>query len=111
MAYSLSPEAWGRFMCKIFDLWHEDFTNNRPAPNIRFIENAFHAHLGMTSPECTYMDECGNYLVLEYNGDVFSCDYLVGTETKLGNIHSHKMIEMLNSPQQLGFGKVKRNMT
>jgi uncharacterized protein len=108
--YSLSPEAWGRFMCKIFDLWHEDFTNNRPAPNIRFIENAFHAHLGLSSPECTYMDECVTYLVLEHNGDVFSCDYLVGNETKLGNIHSHKMIEMLNSPQQLSFGKAKRKI-
>jgi uncharacterized protein len=108
--YSISPTAWGMFMCKIFDLWHDDFINNRQAPSIRFIENAFHARMGLGSPECTFMDECGNYLVLEYNGDVFSCDYLVGVETKLGNIHSDNMIEMLNSDQQLSFGKAKQKM-
>ncbi|MFZ4398777.1 MAG: anaerobic sulfatase maturase [Bacteroidales bacterium] len=107
--FSVSPEAWGKFMCSIFDLWHIDFITNNMPPIIRFIENAFHSHIGISATECTFSEECGNYLVLEHNGDVFSCDYLVGKDTKLGNIHQKKLIEMLNSSQQNAFGKAKKN--
>jgi uncharacterized protein len=107
--FSVPPEDWGLFMCKIFDLWYDDFMANRQAPNIRFIENAFQAHLGMNASECTFAKNCGSYLVLEHNGDVFSCDYRVDSNTRLGNINENRLTDMLNSPQQLGFGNEKSN--
>jgi uncharacterized protein len=105
--FSVSPEKWGAFMCSIFDLWYSDFITNNQPPSIRFIENAFHTHLGLNPPECTYQKTCGDYLVLEHNGDVFSCDYLVNANTRLGNIHSNNLKEMLNGIQQLAFGEAK----
>ncbi|MCX6232533.1 MAG: anaerobic sulfatase maturase [Bacteroidetes bacterium] len=108
--FSVSAKDWGNFMCQIFDFWYQDFLSNNQLPSIRFIENAFQAHLGLAAVECTFAEECGNYLVLEHNGDVFSCDYLVGTDTNLGNIEQNKLIEMLNSNQQIDFGKEKTNM-
>lgn len=107
MDFSVSPFQWGKFMCHIFDYWYQDYIQQNNAPNIRFIENAFQMHLGMESPECTYSENCGNYLVLEHNGDVFSCDYLVNHHTKLGNIHKSRLIELLNSKQQSDFGAIK----
>jgi len=108
--FSIKADEWGQFMCTVFDLWYHDFISNTDAPFIRFIEDAFHAHLGLSAPECTYMEECGNYLVLEHNGDIFSCDYLVGATTKLGNIHHQNLIDMLNSQQQNSFGENKKNI-
>ncbi|MEI6695299.1 MAG: anaerobic sulfatase maturase [Bacteroidota bacterium] len=107
--FSLSAKDWGQFMCDIFDSWHYDYITNNQPPSIRFVENAFYAHLGLNAPECTFSEECGNYLVLEHNGDVFSCDYLVGNDTLLGNIHQQNLIDMLNSPQQISFGVAKKN--
>lgn len=108
--YSVTPALWGDFMCRIFDLWHQDYTVKGSAPSIRFIENALHAHLGMAIPECTYSTGCGSYLVVEHNGDVFSCDYLVGNSTFLGNIHSHRLFDLLNGEQHNAFATEKVNL-
>lgn len=105
--FSISSEDWGMFLDRIFKRWFDDFVNETDAPSIRFIEDVLHMQLGMDSPECTYMDACGTYLVLEHNGDVFSCDFLVDDKTLIGNIHSNRLIDMLNSPQQTAFGNAK----
>jgi uncharacterized protein len=107
-SYALKEEAWGVFMCRIFDLWHTDLEKGAAPPSIRFIENALHSHLGLESPECTYQETCGKYLVVEHQGDVFSCDYLVGKNTLLGNIRSENLFAMLNSQQQRSFGQIKQ---
>jgi len=28
--YSLMPELYGRFLCNLFDLWHNDFIREKP---------------------------------------------------------------------------------
>ncbi len=108
--FSVDPKELGRFYCRIFDRWFDDYASGRHAPVIRFIENAFHVHLGFGMPECSFMKECGVYLVVEHNGDVYSCDFFVNTEDKLGNIHDSRLIDMLNSEQQHNFGQRKRNL-
>lgn len=107
-SYSVSSNDWGMFLSRIFDRWHADYLQGT-APHIRFIEDIAHMRLGMESPECTYMDACGTYLVLEHNGDVFSCDFLVQHKTLLGNIHRDRLIDLLNSSQQNNFGAAKQN--
>lgn len=107
--FSVSPEGWGIFMQQIFDLWYYDFERNE-APQIRFIENAFQMMVGLQSPECTFSETCGDYVVLEHNGDVYSCDYFVNQHTFLGNIHHKKIQELLNSAQQNQFGNIKKSL-
>lgn len=107
--FSVSPEGWGIFMQQIFDLWYADFERNE-APQIRFIENAFQMMVGLPSPECTFSETCGDYVVLEHNGDVYSCDYFVNEHTLLGNIHHKTLKEMLNSEQQYQFGVIKKQL-
>ncbi len=105
--FSVLPEDYGNFLVKIWELWLADF-NRGKAPNIRTFEAIFANYLGLPSSECTFANECGNYLVVEHNGDVFSCDYFVQPETKLGNIQTHSLDEMLNSAKQKEFGLRKR---
>ena len=54
-------------------------------------------------------ETCGHAGVMEFNGDVYSCDHFVFPEYKLGNIYTQSLIEMMNSPRQIAFGQNKRN--
>jgi len=108
--YSTSAEKYGQFLCKIFDCWKADFKDGQPTTSIRMFDAIFHKYVGMEAPECTLHEECGIYTVVEHNGDVFSCDFFVEPEWKLGNIMDNNIIEMLNSEKQDKFGKLKKQL-
>lgn len=105
--FSLSAEQYGRFMIEIFDLWLADFKNGQPTTNIRFIESIFHTYVGVPAPECTMRKECGIYVTVEHNGDVYACDFFVEPHWKLGNLMKGRLIDMLNSKRQKSFGELK----
>ena len=75
--FSVSTKAYGQFLCKIFDLWAADFENGAPTTSVRFIEALLLKHAGFPPSECTLLEVCGNYLLVEHNGDVYSCDFFV----------------------------------
>jgi len=105
--FSVPPEKFGNFLCKIFDLWIGDFQNGTPTTSVRFFDSIFYSYVGLTPPECTLMKNCGVYVVVEHNGDVYSCDFFVDPEHKLGNIKRGKLIDFLNSAPQKQFGRSK----
>ena len=45
--------------------------------------------------------------VMEFNGDVYSCDHFVFPEYKLGNIYQQTLVEMMYSERQQRFGQNK----
>jgi len=102
-----SPEAYGEFLIKLFDLWLEDFTDGRATTSIRFFDSLFYIYVGLEPPECTLLPECGVYVVVEHNGDVYPCDFYVDAPLKLGNIKGKKLIDLLNSDAQQSFGQRK----
>lgn len=110
LACSVAPEKFGAFLCALFDLWTRDFDGNRPTTSIRFFESIFYRYVDLTPPECTLLDECGNYLVVEHTGDVYACDFFVEPDWHLGNIHQDRLEEMLNSDKQNAFGAMKKNL-
>ncbi len=106
-SFSVPPEQYGEFLCQLFDLWLGDFVDGVPATSIRLFDSLFHSYVGLPPPECTLLKECGVYVVIEHNGDVYACDFFVDPEWKLGNIQDKKIIDMLNSAQQNRFGRIK----
>ncbi len=108
--FSVDPDEYGKFLKRLFDLWWEDFEDDRPKTSIRFFESLFYHYVGLEPPMCTLLKECGNYVVVEHNGDLFSCDFFVDSKHRLGNIHEQLIVEMLNSEQQDRFGKEKKNV-
>ena len=102
--FSVSAVDYGNFLIRIFDLWLADFVNGVPTTSIRHFESVFHSYVGMEAPECTMMKECGPYVVVEHNGNVYSCDFFVEPKWKLGNIMHERIINMLNSKTQQTFG-------
>jgi uncharacterized protein len=108
--FSVSAGDYGRFLCEIFDCWKSDFAEGRPTTSIRWFDSVFYTYVRLPPPECTLLSECGNYVVVEYNGDVFSCDFFVEEDWRLGNVLTGSLIEMLNSPKQKEFGELKGAM-
>ncbi len=109
-SFSVDAKQFGEFLCALFDIWYEDFVDGRPVTSIRFFESVFPAYLGMPVPECTLAKECGAYQVVEYNGDVYPCDFYVDHDRKVGNIIDSTLISLLNSPEQDIFGKCKSEL-
>lgn len=105
--FSVGGEDLGRFLRVLFDLWIGDFKDGVPTTSIRFFDSAFHSYVGLAPPECTLLPECGGYLVVEHNGDVYSCDFFVEGPWKLGNVLSGRLDHMLNSAKQREFGRQK----
>lgn len=108
--FSVGAEQLGRFMCEVFDLWRKDFVAGRPTVDIRWFDSFFHAYVDRPAPECTLMKECGCYVVVEHNGDVFPCDFFVEDRWKLGNVLTGDLTEMLNSSKQKVFGQLKAKL-
>jgi len=44
---------------------------------------------------------------MEFNGDVYACDHFVYPEYKLGNLKDKTIYEMMHSPRQKEFAKLK----
>lgn len=108
--YSVDPESYGTFLTRLFDLWQADFRNGRATTSIRHFDSVFLSYVGMESPECTLLKECGNYVVVEHNGDVYSCDFFVEDSWKLGNLDNDDLLLLLNSERQTEFGKLKSDL-
>jgi len=105
--FSVPAEAFGEFLCAIFDLWLSDFKAGEPTTFIRWFDSLFFRYVDRDPPECDLLAECGPYLVVEHNGDVYACDFFVEERWKLGNVMSGKLVHMLNSAKQTEFGQLK----
>lgn len=105
--FCVTDEQYGHFLITLFDLWINDFQNGEPTTSIRHFESVFHSYVGIEAPECALMKECGPYVVIEHNGNVYSCDFFVEPRHRLGNIRQTKITDMLNSKKQDEFGKAK----
>ncbi len=65
--------------------------------------------LGVHPGLCIFAETCGDALVLEHNGDVYSCDHFVSPEYLLGNILETPLADLVSSPRQRQFGLDKRD--
>jgi uncharacterized protein len=112
--FSVDSEQFGHFLIKVFELWINDFHQGRPTTSVRYFESVFFNYVGKPAPDCTLHQNCGVYIVVEHNGDVYSCDFFVDKKWKLGNIMepgSENLLKMLNSPLQETFGSRKTDVS
>jgi uncharacterized protein len=99
-------EAYGAFLCKIFDEWIGRDTGRIA---VQIFEEASRPARGLEHSLCTFRETCGQIPVLEHNGDFFPCDYFVDREHRLGNIRETPLCDLLESPAQRAFGEAKRD--
>lgn len=104
--WSVVPADYGKFLITIFDEWVRNDVG-------RFFVQIFDAtlanYVGENPGLCVFSETCGEALVMEHNGDVYSCDHFVYPEYYLGNIHDTPLIELVKLQRQFDFGIQKRN--
>lgn len=104
--FSVTPKQWGNFLCAVFDEW---VRNDVGTYYIQLFDAVLANWAGVPPGVCTMAETCGHAGVMEFNGDVYSCDHFVFPQYKLGNIYSKTLVEMLYSEKQQRFGQNKRD--
>lgn len=105
--FSVTPEQWGRFLCTIFDEWvrHDVGTYF-----IQIFDATLANWAGVQPGLCSLAKECGHAGVMEFNGDVYSCDHFVYPKHLLGNINEKTITEMMYGEKQREFAKLKHEL-
>ncbi len=100
--YSLSKEAWGRFLVELFDLWYTDFLQHKEI-RITYFENIIYKMMGNSHVSCAMNGKCSIQMVIEGNGAVYPCDFYVIDRWELGNINQDSFIDILQSSRAKDF--------
>ena len=103
-AKSIDAKDYGNFLISIFNEW---VIKDVGETFIQIFEEALFAWFGLEVSLCMFKKICGNSLVIEHNGDIYSCDHFVTKENKIGNIKKNHLKEIINSPKQKIFGQKK----
>jgi uncharacterized protein len=101
---TVDAAALGTFLCTVFDEW---MARDIERVNVQIFEEVARTALGQEHAMCIFRKTCGDVPVIEHNGDLFSCDHFVRPEHRLGNIREKRLVDVLESPAQRAFGRVK----
>ena len=104
--WSVSSKGYGRFMCDVFDEWVKSDVGNC---FVQLFDVTLANWCGVQPPLCAFGEVCGDGMVVEHNGDVYSCDHFVYPEYRLGNIMTGELAQMYRSEEQQSFGRDKRD--
>jgi uncharacterized protein len=104
--WSVEPLQFGKFLCAIFDEWVRRDVGRY---FIQIFDVALESWVGMPQSLCVFRETCGAAMILEHNGDVYSCDHYVYPENRLGNIMECPLASLAGSEQQRRFGLAKRD--
>ena len=104
--WSITPKAFGKFMCDVFDEWVISDVGER---FVQLFDITLAQWYGVQPGLCAFCPTCGDGLVVEHNGDVYMCDHFVYPEFRLGNIGTEHLADMQRKPELFRFGLEKRN--
>ena len=99
--WSLTPERYGAFLCRLFDLWYRDWKTGN-YHSIRLFDDYIHILLGEPASTCTTCGSCGAYLLVEGDGTVYPCDFYALDRWEIGSLRQETI------PQLLGSGKMRQ---
>jgi len=105
--FSLDLDFYGGFLCELFDRW---YANGRPQTYIREFEELLIAVATGQAASCVHSAQCGDYVVVEHNGDVYACDFHITPEWYLGNLMETPLEEILRSPRLQEFAEAKSHL-
>ena len=104
--WSVDPDDWGYFLCKVWDDW---YNRDYGKVHVDLFETAVAQSMGLPSQRCIAAEFCGKCMVVEHNGDVFTCDHYVYPEYRVGNIRETHWSSMAYSERQKRFSFNKRD--
>lgn len=108
LPFSVDAESYGNFMTAIFDKW---VGHDVGKVFIQMFESALSAWAGYEPSLCIFRKSCGDALVIEQNGDIYSCDHYVYQDHKIGNVLNDKLIKVFESKKQRRFAQDKATLS
>lgn len=96
LRHSLTPDLYGKFLCRLFDLWFDDWQKGRYR-SIRLFDDYVHMLTGRSAGTCSTCGKCGSYFVVEGDGGVYPCDFFVLDEWKMGTLAKNTLDELAAS--------------
>ena len=102
---SVGPEQYGKFLMGVFDEWVK---HDVGTIYVQHFDTALANWYGEPHGICVFSPYCGSAMVIEHNGDIYSCDHFVDCEHLLGNILAVPLTELVNSGRQRQFGRNKK---
>ncbi len=102
--WSVRPEDYGNFLTAVFDRW---IRRDVGATFVMNFEWALANFMELPGTVCHHQPTCGRSVIVEHNGDVYSCDHFVYPEYMRGNIFNRSFADILDDPAQEDFGKRK----
>jgi len=106
--FSIKPQQYGDFLCRLFDRWYEYGPLNL---HIRQFDSILSYCLRGNHTICTFDKQCSQYVVIEHTGDVFCCDFFVEPNWRLGNILQTSLEELTTSIKKRNFARAKQNLS
>ncbi|MGQ9662546.1 MAG: anaerobic sulfatase maturase [Kiritimatiellia bacterium] len=103
--YAISGRQWGEFLCTVFDEW---WVHDTRQVSVRLFDSILTLLVTGGANLCQMANDCRQYFVVEYNGDVYPCDFFVDPYLRLGNVTENTWEEMLTSSVYAEFGSRKR---
>lgn len=101
---SVGVEQFGRFMIEVFDYWRE---NDIGRVFVSHFDYALGMTLGLPLSSCVHSAQSGDNVVVEYNGEIYSCGHFVYPEFKLDNLSQRGYADLIETPIQQQFSTRK----
>ncbi|MBN1902796.1 anaerobic sulfatase maturase [Candidatus Sumerlaeota bacterium] len=105
--WAINGEQWGTFLCALFDEWYDKINKG---VSIRFFDSILEYLVLGNKNICSMRETCDAYFMVEYNGDVYPCDFFAEPEWKLGNIMETSWENLLQSSKRLEFANLKKQV-
>jgi len=104
--YSITGKEWGTFLCELYDEWIKE---DMKKISIRLFDSILEYLVYGQYNVCYMNNDCCQYFLVEYDGNVYPCDFFVRKDLLIGNVKTGTWDEFLKSPVYLRFGRQKAN--
>lgn len=107
--YSLTPEAYGEFLKRLFQLWYVDINSGKPI-SIRYFDNLAMMLYGYPPESCGMSGCCSCYYMIEADGSVYPCDFYVTDRWRIGNVLTDEFDKMSATETAKEFVAISRQI-
>jgi uncharacterized protein len=106
-SYLITAEEYGEFLAELFDEWYQ---RGFPTTSVRTFDAILQSYLGLPNDLCVYGERCNAGIVVEYNGDVYPCDFYVSDAWRLGNVMEEPLEAIVAKPELPAFVARKQSL-
>jgi uncharacterized protein len=104
LPFAVTGPEWGGFLSALFDEWVRADVHR---VSIRLFDAVVSRLVENRSIICHMDRDCCQYFVVEYNGDVYPCDFFVEKDLRLGNVLTGTWEDFSRARTYLDFGAQK----